>query len=468
MGLQVIPTDSTKLTSGERKVLEKIKALYRDIDYEAFLYIQPRIRHLEPDFILIDSQRGVTIIEVKDWGLSYIVKADRRKMHLVDGKEVDNPIFKTNQYFNATQGLFSMQELLLNDNAELKFKLQSYVIFPNLHSSEISTNHLAQIFHQPPSKYIPSDSFSGLNMEHLFNNDYSFLSNEEIMTIRTLLFPEIKINKSSSSGNTNMTKDLIAALDAEQEHFAKRISYGHYMVTGVPGSGKTVLLLARAIHLVREHPEWKIKILTYNKSLTRKIENKINSLAADLKFMDVKLENIDISTFHKFALNIASIGVPQGASDEWWDEELPRLSLEKVKPEYDAILIDEYQDFRDDWIRLCVKACREHSYLKNNKEDTKGINIFLAGDRLQSIYNNNDHSWKSLGINMQGKSKLLKKSYRSGDEHIDLALRFLKQIPSLESEVNKFYCPMNELTFENHIKDGISFIEGLSRNRRNN
>ncbi len=41
--------------------------------------------------------------------------------------------------------------------------------------------------------------------------------------------------------------------------FMKRVPYGHYMVTGVPGSGKTVLLLARAIHLVREHPEWKIK-----------------------------------------------------------------------------------------------------------------------------------------------------------------------------------------------------------------
>lgn len=44
------------------------------------------------------------------------------------------------------------------------------------------------------------------------------------------------------------------------------------MVTGVPGSGKTVLLLARAIHLVREHPEWKIKILTYNRSLKQKLK----------------------------------------------------------------------------------------------------------------------------------------------------------------------------------------------------
>ncbi|MGR6010886.1 hypothetical protein ACT7CV_03210 [Bacillus paranthracis] len=75
--------------------------------------------------------------------------------------------------------------------------------------------------------------------------------------------------------------------------------------------------------------------------------------------------------------------------------------------------MDEYQDFLDDWIRLCVKSCKEHTYVNNQKETVTGINLFLAGDRLQSIYNNSDHSWKSLGIDMRGRSSLLKKSYRA-------------------------------------------------------
>ncbi|MGR5921424.1 UvrD-helicase domain-containing protein [Bacillus paranthracis] len=94
---------------------------------------------------------------------------------------------------------------------------------------------------------------------------------------------------------------------AFREACTVRTLYGNWS----SGSGKTVLLLARAIHLVREHPEWKIKILTYNRSLKTKIENKLNSLAADLAFMNVRLENIDVSTFHKFALDTASICVPQ-------------------------------------------------------------------------------------------------------------------------------------------------------------
>ncbi len=186
------------------------------------------------------------------------------------------------------------------------------------------------------------------------------------------------------------------------------------MVTGVPGSGKTVILLARAVHLVREHPDWKIQILTYNKSLQTKIENKLNMLAEDLTFMDVRIENIEVSTFHKFALHITNVGVPNKPTEDWWKKELPDLALQKVKPHCDAILIDEYQDFHDHWVKLCVKACVEHTYLNHSNKEVVGKNLFLAGDRLQSIYNKNEHSWKGLGIDMRGRSTLLKKSYLQG------------------------------------------------------
>ncbi len=457
VGLHIIPNDLPSLTPGERKVLEKVRSLYKDVQREAYLYIQPRIRHLEPDFILIDSQRGVTIFEVKDWELSYISRADRRKIDLADGKQVDNPFCKANLYHTAAQRLFSLQDVLKNERNELKFKLHTNVIFPYLHSNKIEESGLDQVFNQPPAQCISSDMLSTVNINQLFKNEFSFVEEDEIIAIRTLLFPEIKV---SCSDNQISTKELITALDAEQERFAKRVPYGHYMVTGVPGSGKTVLLLARAIHLVREHPEWKIKILTYNRSLKTKIENKLNSLAADLAFMNVRLENIDVSTFHKFALDTASICVPPKNTVKWWNEELPEVAIQRAQSSYDAVLVDEYQDFLDDWIRLCVKSCKEHTYVNNQKETVTGINLFLAGDRLQSIYNNSDHSWKSLGIDMRGRSSLLKKSYRAGSQHIDLALNFLKQEKKLEEEVNKFYCPMSELSFENEMKDGVSFIEG--------
>ena len=38
------------------------------------MYVQPTISKLVPDFILIDENRGISILEVKDWSLSYIYK----------------------------------------------------------------------------------------------------------------------------------------------------------------------------------------------------------------------------------------------------------------------------------------------------------------------------------------------------------------------------------------------------------
>jgi len=38
--------------------------------------------------------------------------------------------------------------------------------------------------------------------------------------------------------------------------------WGHYMITGLPGSGKTVALISRAIYLARVFPDWNVLILT--------------------------------------------------------------------------------------------------------------------------------------------------------------------------------------------------------------
>ncbi|HSD06248.1 ATP-binding domain-containing protein [Flavobacterium sp.] len=122
---------------------------------------------------------------------------------------------------------------------------------------------------------------------------------------------------------------------------------------------------------------------------------------------------------------------------------------------YDAVLIDEYQDFYDDWIKLCIKICKKHNHENELKE-----NIFLAGDRLQSIYNPREHSWEQLGIKIRGRSKLLKHTYRSGKSHIDLALKVLLTDKTLKREVERFYEGKNGIDNETNLMSEIQFIEG--------
>ena len=106
VSLYIIKNDSKDLTPGENKLLSKIKKLYESYESEAYLYVQPTISSLIPDFILIDKKKGISILEVKDWSLSYIKDVNKRRAILSD-REDDNPVNKTKQYFNICNGIIS-------------------------------------------------------------------------------------------------------------------------------------------------------------------------------------------------------------------------------------------------------------------------------------------------------------------------------------------------------------------------
>lgn len=418
MSIETIPSDHSSLTLGEEQIANKIKHLYNTIDRDCYLYVQPRLRNLEPDFILIDPLKGACIIEVKDWSREYINIINRINVFTNNGKKLYNPVFRANQYFKLSKGLFESDTRLLDEEGYLNFNIYSKVIFTNINSSEI--DDLSNVLNQPPTEYFTSDQLKKLDIITLFSIETCNLKPAQILVIRSILFPEIKLHGVGKDSED----EVIKALDKKQENFAKRIPHGHYMVSGVPGSGKTVILLSRAIFLSKENPDWNIQIITYNKALSRNLESRLESLYPDLDLMGINYENITISTFSRLALEVANITTSlQGKDDDWWTYELPQKALEKARPKFDAVLIDEYQDFRDDWIKLCLALCKKHKY--NNREESE--NFFLAGDRLQSIYNPKDHTWKSLGVKVHGgqRSLPLKRSYRSGASHMELALDFL-------------------------------------------
>jgi hypothetical protein len=432
--------------------------LYSNAVYDCYLYVQPKLKNLRPDFILIDLFKGICIIEVKDWSLDYIKEINNKYVIDKNGKRLNNPASRANEYLNFAKNILQSEPFLLDGRGLLKFNVYSKVVFPNLHSNEIES--LNPTLYQPPIECIGSEQISGLSSDILFSTDTRFLDESIMSTIRGVFFPEIRVKPIQTAiwefnRKTSPINQIRSTLDAEQEKFARRIPYGHYLITGVPGSGKTVILLARAIHLVQENPMWKIRIVTYNKSLESKLNNRFESLFEDLELRGVNYHNITISTFHALAREIAQITPPPNTTQEYWDIILPFNAIENARPVYDAILIDEYQDFKDPWIKLCLKLCKEHSY-----NDQLTENLFLAGDRLQSIYYQKDNSWKTLGVNITGRSKILKTSYRSGSTHVNLALNYLMRDEKLKKEVEIFYEGREGICCNYEVDDSIDFIQG--------
>lgn len=457
MPLHVIPADDNDLTQGERRVLNKLKQLYSGIEDNAFLYVQPTIKRLEPDFVLIDACRGLCIIEVKDWSRDYIIQIDRKHVTSADGRRQQNPGLKARRYYNVLKSLLEDQDMLLDEQGQPVYRLVSRLIMPNLDSE--SLEELGDLFHHYPASCLSGSQLPRLTIDTLFEQQpLCNLSQRRINVLRGAIFPEIRlpIKPSGPLKQCDIFGMDFTSLDVEQEKFAKRMSYGHYMVTGIPGSGKTVVLIARAIYLLSANPYWKIRIVTFTNALANKIRQRIDKLSGELANADLDTSSIEVSTFHKLARDVAGISIPRNSSAQFWDHELPALALEKAEPCFDAMLIDEYQDFEESWITLCLRLTRRHTFDGNHTET-----LFLAGDRLQTIYQRKEHSWKALGVNIVGRSKLFKISYRTGSQHISAALDYLMRDPRLVKEVETFYeGPENIATGERRPVESLEVLRG--------
>ncbi|MEK9138066.1 MAG: UvrD-helicase domain-containing protein, partial [Bacteroidota bacterium] len=329
-------------------------------------------------------------------------------------------------------------------------KLSARLVMSRL--SDTGVQQLHENLNLFPCMVLSSNSISEMSLRDIYGDNACQMTSEQVTVCRAALFPEIKIRRHA--------KEVIAtikALDSQQEQFAKRLPHGHAMVSGVPGSGKTVILLSRALYLAKENPDWQILVMTYNKSLCSRLLSRIHAIADDLSFMGIPHTNITITTFHAFALELANLVVPQKPDQTFWDVTVPQAALARATPRYDAVLIDEYQDFCEDWFRVCVKLAKQHAV-----DDASVETLFLAGDRLQGIYKRSEFTWANVGINVVGgqRSKLLKHTYRTGKSHITLALDYLMTHDHLRKDVERFYEGRDGIQNVSDVADEIGFIHG--------
>lgn len=197
----------------------------------------------------------------------------------------------------------------------------------------------------------------------------------------------------------------------EQQNKAKNFSLkGHSLVRGVAGSGKSLVLRNRLEKLIDEGYK-DILVLCYNRFMNQWI----GSIIAQ-KGLSSKVES---RTFHSWAYRI-------GYTYEWDENPKMRgkiidLVQKNAKERYQAILIDEAQDFYDEWFVAMLGAV---------SPDTNSM--FLVYDNTQSVYDVQQYrtkekwTWKNLGFKIAGgSSKIFDLNYRNAPEIIELAWQFI-------------------------------------------
>jgi hypothetical protein len=135
------------------------------------------------------------------------------------------------------------------------------------------------------------------------------------------------------------------SLDAQQAAAATGLVADVLVVTGPPGSGKTLVLAGRARHLAAHHPDWRIVLLCYNRTLA----TYLGGLVADCA-------NIEVETFGRFSHG-------QGHRIDLEDDgralqDLARARARGISRNVDALLIDEAQDFGEAWLGFALGTVR--------------------------------------------------------------------------------------------------------------
>jgi len=78
----------------------------------------------------------------------------------------------------------------------------------------------------------------------------------------------------------------------------------HVLVKGIPGSGKTTVLLTKLQNIIEETPSASILFITFNNTLQKYIKESLkNDLEKDLQ-MDLEKLNVEVYTYHKWATKV--------------------------------------------------------------------------------------------------------------------------------------------------------------------
>lgn len=446
MAICVPETIKKIATAGERSLFNTLKNYLPD-DY--LVYYEPAINGKRPDFVIIGPDLGLIVLEVKDYTKNtlYQLNNDKWELHnsLGEINVVKSPLVQAREYtFDIVDKLKKDKNLIHLDGKykfNLKFPYGYGVVMTRLTQKEYIDLGLYRIIN--PSFILTKDEMDSnspyFSVENLIEKIMNMfivpfrlsepLSIEEINAIRYHLFPEVRISAKVEDTVPYQDQLLLSLhdiriMDYHQENLAKQLGDKNRLIRGVAGSGKTLILVSRAKLLVREHPEWKILILCYNISLSQRIRQ-ILYMKDDREqlsiFEDIKpdYKNIKVRNFHewlKYDLRISENKLPHF---------LDKIEKgEVILPKYDAIMIDEGQDFEPEWLHLVSKLLNEETQ-----------SLLLVEDRAQTIYNRKRSYIQDTGLSFRGRSKILSINYRNTAQIVKFAWDFYQTYSSFKDKV---------------------------------
>jgi hypothetical protein len=413
----------SRMTSGEKRLAERLEQKLDD-DYWLWYDVPMGPRNTHPDFCVMHPRRGILVLEVKDWKLgSTILQADKQNWEIMGDngpKTVINPLEQARQYAHQVVKALERDAQLVQPEGKHAGKLAfpwSYgVVFPNITRKQFEAAELHHAI-EPQRVICQDEMLESVGAEDLQSRLWDMfpygmrgaISLPQMDRVRWIMFPEVRVQQGALFDDDDadaQLPDIMRVMDLQQEQLARSLGDGHRVIHGVAGSGKTMILGYRAEYLAQASTASSkpILILCFNEPLGVKLHSVMQAKGLGGK--------VHVRHFHKWCRDqLVAYGqaIPnQGPRmfDEMVDNVIRGVERKQIPSgQYQAVMIDEGHDFAPEWLKLVTQMV-----------DPTTNSLLVLYDDAQSIYErarSKQFSFKSVGIQAQGRTTILKINYRN-------------------------------------------------------
>ncbi|WP_122301428.1 NERD domain-containing protein/DEAD/DEAH box helicase [Pseudomonas syringae] len=426
-------------TAGERRLAERLEKKLTD-DWLCWFNVPVGPKGLRPDFVLMHPQRGLLVLEVKDWKIETIESMTVEHARIrVEGqlKTVASPLAQARIHTLEAVKLLENDPALQQPAGSIRERnlLMPYswgVVLTEITRKQFESAGLANVL--APQRVICRDEMTEAQEEECFEAHLirmfahifaCHLTDKQIDRVRYHLFPEVRVNLSPGqfglfSAHEAPVPSLIKVMDLQQEQLARSMGEGHRVIHGVAGSGKTMILGYRCVYLAQTSNK-PVLVLCYNKSLAGRLKQVLAARGLGHK--------VSVRNFHSWCRDLLKASGGELPSRELSLKDANALLVQNVilgvargqitKAKYAGILIDEGQDFQPEWFKLAVDLL-----------DPASNSLLVLYDDAQSIYRGKaakggmEFSFASVGIQASGRTTILRLNYRNTLEVLSVAQAF--------------------------------------------
>lgn len=407
------------LTTGE-KTLARFLDDNLSSDWE--IYVQPYLNFSNPDIVILNPHVGIMVYEVKDWAMETYQWENNANMKNI---ETAKHIRQVEHYKKK------IIEQLIPDMAE-KIDDESYLyglVKTGIYQHKISGKDARNLFNNCDHPHIIGyDDLISSNLQKVVP-DSNILIRDDMQKEWT---NELRFWLKPPFHSMEQCEDIKLTKQQKKHALPKP---GHRRLRGAAGSGKTLIIAYRAAKLASEG--YKVLIITFNLTLWHYIRDMI--ARAPFKF---EWSKITFCHFHGFCndlLNELNVAKPH---ENYLLNIVPTVrgaisgkNIDKYK--FDAILIDEGQDYQWDWYDLLSR------FLEDRDE------LLLVCDKCQNIYDR-DLNWIDAmeNVKFRGRWGELNTVHRLPKNIGKLANEFSKKFKLEQTVEIKEYIQLN--LFERH------------------